>query len=57
MMRSQLEKRAELLQVAAQMMVALLPYQMKHEWPPEELVEMAVDNARRLITFVDDCTI
>jgi hypothetical protein len=56
MMRSQLEKRAELLQVATQMMAALIPYQMKYEWSPEDLVEMAVDDARRLIAVVDDYT-
>ena len=48
-----LEQRCELIQIATQFAVALLPYQMMYEWSPEDLVEMAVDDALRLIAEVE----
>lgn len=56
MIRSQQEKRDELLRVSAQVMVALIPFQMQHQWSPSDLVDMAINDAWRLIKTVDEFT-
>ena len=52
-MNKKLAKRDELLRVATRMFVALIPYQMEYGWDVEDLTEMAIDDAVRLISAVD----